>query len=114
MMHSRAMFGMDMVKYRESIVAATKVLLKDPCPSGLPEILTIAHMLRPVHSVWHPETLRDPSCADRWEPATTNGEMRAFDPGHKSQPGPHKYVNEWRFRLHLEVLGHCFTCFWGV
>ena len=24
-------------------MAATKVLLKDPCPSGLPEVLTAAH-----------------------------------------------------------------------
>ena len=43
-MDSTAVSDGHRVLYRECILAPTKVLASDPCPLGLPEILTGAHI----------------------------------------------------------------------
>ena len=39
----RAIFRMDRNRYRNHILASTKLLLQDPCPFGQPVILTVAY-----------------------------------------------------------------------
>ena len=46
-MRSRALCMVDIgfwINYRDSTIALTRVLIWDPCPAGLPEMLNEAHM----------------------------------------------------------------------